>query len=118
MLHKKASNLLTIHTLKRQEFRHSICLIYNWATENISKYCAYGKLNNIDNCFSCKLNSYVVMRHYHMRYVTTGMMKEVCHDVQIEPYLIFVESKDQTQPRANKEANARLDIWQRYVCFI
>ena len=57
----------------------------------------------------------LVMRNSHVRDVIAGMMKEVCHDVQVEPHLIPVESKDLTQPKANKEANAKLEIYGKGI---
>ena len=43
-------------------------------------------------------------------------MKEVCHDVQLEPQLIAIEDKEKSLSQHSSIAdNARLDVWARGV---
>ena len=55
------------------------------------------------------------MRHNHIRDTEAKLMKEVCHDVQIEPMLIALEEEEIMRRRTNTTPHARLDISARGV---
>ena len=79
------------YTLNQQEFRDSICLRYGWSIPNTPTYCECSKLNDIDHTLSCSKGGFTIMRHNKIRDLEAELMKEVCHDVQLEPALIPVE---------------------------
>ena len=54
-------------------------------------------------------NRYVIMRHNQLRVTIADVMKEVCHDVQLEPQLITIKDVSSTAD------NARLDVLARGV---
>ena len=101
--------------LNKQEFRDSISLRYNWHIDNVPNYCGCGSANNIDHCLTCRHGGYVVMRHNQIRDTIADVMKEVCHDVQVEPHLIPIEGESLINSNASTEDNARLDVSGRGV---
>ena len=120
---KGASNWLTTlplswlgYVLNKQEFRDSIALRYNWLIDNIPKHCGCGSPNDINHCLTCKLGGYVIMRLNQVRDTIADVMKEVCHDVQLEPQLIAIEDEEKPLSQHSSTANnARLDISARGV---
>ena len=120
---KGASNWLTTlplswleYVLNKQKFRDSIALRYNWQIDNIPKHCGCGSPNDINHCLTCKLGGYVVMRHNQVRDTIADVMKEVCHDVQLEPQLIVIEDEEKPLSQHSSTAdNARLDVSARGV---
>ena len=55
------------------------------------------------------------MRHNRLRDLIAKMLKEVCYDVKIEPYLLKVNEGYCVLPHTNKAEQARLDISARGV---
>ena len=97
------------YTLNKQEFRDSICLRYGWNIPNTPSYCQCGTKNDIDHALSCQLGGYVIMRHNRVRDLEADLMKEVCHNVQVEPQLLPIE-KDRLDGGSNTRKKARLDV--------
>ena len=56
----------------------------------------------------CKLGGYVTLRHNRIRDLEAELMKEVCHDVKVEPPLIPIENERGRQ--GNTAKKARLDV--------
>ena len=96
------------YTLNKQEFRDSVCLRYGWNIPNTPSFCQCKKENNIDHALNCKLGGYVGMRHNRVRDLEAALMKEVCHNVQIEPELLPL-GNDNTRS-GNVAEKARLDV--------
>ena len=96
------------YTLNKQEFRDSVCLRYGWNIPNTPSFCQCGKENSIDHTLSCKKGGYVGMRHNRVRDLEASLMKEVCHNVQIEPELLPIEGDGPR--RGNIAEKARLDV--------
>ena len=95
------------YTLNKQEFRDSVCLRYGWNIPNTPSFCQCGEKNDIDHTLSCQLGGYVIMRHNRVRDLEADLMKEVCHNVQVEPELLPIE-KDRLG--GNTKKKARLDV--------
>ena len=79
------------YTLNKQEFRDSVCLRYGWNIPNTSSYCQCKAENNVDHALNCKLGGYVGMRHNRVRDLEAALMRQVCHNVQVEPELLPIE---------------------------
>ena len=62
----------------------------------------------MDHALSCKKGGYVALRHNRVRDLEANLMKEVCHNVQIEPELLPIESDGPR--RGNTAEKARLDV--------
>ena len=50
------------------------------------------------------------MQHNQVRDTIANVMKEICHDVQVEPHLIPIEGGSLINSNAITEDNARLDV--------
>ena len=96
------------YSLNKQEFRDSICLRYGWNIQNTPSHCQCGKENQIDHALNCKSGGYVSMRHNRIRDLEAELMREVCHDVKIEPELLPIDG-DQNRS-GNTADKARLDV--------
>ena len=70
--------------------------------------CSCGKKNDLNHMLICKLGGYVSLRHNRVRDLEAELMKEVCHDVKVEPELIPIERN--TNRRGNTAEKARLDV--------
>jgi hypothetical protein len=95
------------YTLNKQEFRDSVCLRYGWNVPNTPSFCQCGKKNDIDHTLSCQLGGYVIIRHNRVRDIEADLMKEVCHNVQVEPELMPIE---RDRVNGNTSEKARLDV--------
>ena len=49
--------------------------------------CACGSNFNIEHALTCKRGGFITLRHDRRRSITARLLKEVCHDVRIEPTL-------------------------------
>ena len=96
------------YTLNKQEFRDSVCLRYGWNIPNTPNFCQCGEENSIDHTLNCKKGGYVAMRHNRVRDLEADLMKEVCHNVQIEPELLPIANDGNR--RGNRAEKARLDV--------
>ncbi len=100
------------YTLNKEEFRDSIRLRYGWQIPNIPSFCVCGKKNDINHTLICKTGGYVILRHNKMRDINGDFLKQVCHDVNIEPELLPIESEEFKVQGINSD-KARLDISAR-----
>ena len=103
---------LPIQTLgqafNKEEFQAAVCVRYDKKVPGTPSHCQCGKKNDINHMLNCKLGGYVSMRHNRVRDLEAELMREVCHDVKIEPDLIPIES-DATRT-GNTAHKARLDV--------
>ena len=86
-----------------------LSLRYGWNIPNTPSYCQCKAENDIDHALNCKMGGYVYMRHNRVRDLEASLMKEVCHNVTIEPELLPIE-RDGSQRRGNTKIKARLDV--------
>ncbi len=100
------------YTLNKEEFRDSIRLRYGWHIKNIPAYCVCDAKNNGDHALTCKRGGFSIYRHNKIRDVNAEFLKQVCHDVQLEPELIPIESEE-FHVTGNNNDRARLDISAR-----
>ena len=53
------------------------------------------------------------MRHDEVRDITAQMLKEVCHDVAVEPLLLPMQGEQLARRTANTSGDARVDVSAR-----
>ena len=99
-------------SLNKREFRDALCLRYAWKIKISPSYCACGAVNDINHLLICKRGGYVTLRHDELRNTGAELLKEVCHDVKVEPELIPLTTED-LGVQANQADGARLDISAR-----
>ena len=95
-------------SLNKQEFRDSVFLRYGWTVPNTPAFCSCGTKNTIDHALSCKKGGFIIMRHNKVRDVEAELLREICHDVQIEPELLPLDSNEFRN--GNNAEKARLDV--------
>ena len=57
-----------------------------------------------------KKTGFITLCHNRLRNITASLLKEVCHDVRIEPTLQKLTSEQFEQRAANTSDEARLDV--------
>ena len=99
------------YVLNKEEFRDALRLRYGWQIPNIPALCVCGKKNTVDHTLVCKTGGHLIFRHNKIRDLNAEFMREVCHDVLVEPELIPVNHLDCVT--GNTAERARLDISAR-----
>ena len=79
--------------LNKQEFHDALCLRYNFAIKLAAKTCACGEQYSVNHCLTCKRGGYVILRHNSLRDLFAELLREICHDVTIEPLLLPLEGE-------------------------
>ena len=98
------------YVLNKQEFRDSIKLRYGWKIADIPSHCICGEKNDIDHTLICKHGGHVIFRHNRIRDVNANFLRQVCHNVVVEPELLPLESTSVRSDQGNQADKARLDI--------
>ncbi len=96
------------YVLNKEEFQDAIRLRYGWQIPHTPAFCVCEKKNTIDHTLSCKTGGYVIFRHNKIRDTNAEFLKEVCHDVKVEPELIPIHHSDHIS--GNVSERARLDV--------
>ena len=69
--------------------------------------------NILDHALSCKKDGFVTLRHNIIRNITATLLRDVCHDVRIEPHLQPLSGEAFKETTSNKSEEARSDICAR-----
>ena len=86
---------------------------YGWPLSQTPRTCTCGNNFNIEHAVTCKNGAFITLRHNRLRNVITSLLKEVCHDVRIEPTLQKLTREQFEQRAANTSDEARLDVAAR-----
>ena len=73
--------------LSKGAFRDAISLRYGWTIQNVSSTCACGTPFSVDHAMSCRKGGLPTLRHNEIRDLASELLKEVCHNVSVEPGL-------------------------------
>ena len=115
-----ASNWLTAlpirakgFSLNRQEFGDALALRYGWQIDGLPQRCHCGLPFDTNHAMTCKTGGFVCNRHDEVRDITAQMLREVCHDVRVEPPLIPTNGHVFELSSANAADDAKLDVSAR-----
>ena len=102
---------MPIHCIRRleTEFQDALCLRYDKTLKNLPSKCPCTKSFTITHAMNCHRGGFVNSRHDSVRNFEARLLKEVCHDVQIEPPLQPCTGI-QLHRSANTRDDARLDV--------
>ena len=75
-----------------------------------SNLCACGKGFDEKHASVCQKGGFIVFRHDEVRDVTAEFLRQVCHDVRIEPSLQSLTGETFSYKTTNTNNEARLDI--------
>ena len=95
--------------LNKQEFWDLANIRYGWPLSRTST-CTCGKNFNIEHALTCKKEGFITLHLNRLRNITASLLKEVCHDVRIEPTLQKLTREQFEQRAANTSDEARLDV--------
>ena len=103
--------------LNKREFYDALSLRYRWTPKYFQSLCPCGKRFDADHVMSCMKGGFIYKRHDDVRDLLANLLKEVCHDVQVEPHLQTLTG-EVLNGGANASDEARLDVsvrsfWQR-----
>ena len=101
----------------KMKFWDALSLKYRWSPKYFPSTCPCGKRFDVDHAMSCMKGGFVHRRHDDVRDLFASLLKDICHDVEVEPHLqpltgeVLISS-------ANSSDEARLDasahgFWQR-----
>ena len=114
---KGASNWLSALPMERHgfvlyksAFRDALCLRYGWELPNLPTRCVCGQSFSSHHAFSCPTGGMPSIRHNSVRDLTADWLREVCHDVVVEPCLQPLSGETLRGSTSNREDDARLDI--------
>eukprot|EP00117_Sycon_ciliatum_P034485 scpid45796/ scgid4762/ len=114
---KGASSWLTCRPLRRHgftlhkgAFRDAICLRYGWDPDRLPATCACGKPFSTTHAMSCAIGGYPSLRHNEVRDLTAALLRDVAHDVHVEPHLQPVTGERFPLRSTITAEQARLDV--------
>ena len=94
----------------KSDFHDHVHLRYCWPLENLPPTCPCGSRFTIDHAQICKLSGFIHMRHDDPTTFLAKCMREVHHDVELEPPLQPLTGETLRHQTANTEPDARADI--------
>ena len=65
--------------------RDAISLCYGWSIQNVSSTCASGTPFSVDHAMSCHKGGLLTLRHNEICDLAAELLREVCHNVSVEP---------------------------------
>ena len=107
----------TDFSLNKREFYDALSLRYRWTPKYLPSMCPCGKRFDVDHAMSCMKGGFVHRRHDDVRDLFATLLKDVCHDVEVEPHLETLTG-EVLSSSANSSDEARLDFsargfWQK-----
>ena len=119
--------------LNKQKFWDAIHLRYGWNLLYVPSHCVCGASFTIDHAMVCQHGpslgpdhkvwaetnmdhgGLTFVQHSDMRYITAGFLSKVCSDVSVEPPLQPLSGEVITPKTANRQDDARADIYDIYA---
>ena len=92
------------------DFHDHIRLRYCWPLDNLPVSCPCGARFNVDHPQVCKLSGFIHVRHNDPTDFIATCMKEVHHDVELEPPLQPLTGEQLHLRTANTDSGARADL--------
>ena len=76
----------------------------------LAENCECGSKFTIEHALSCNEGGFVSLRHNQTRNVTASLLKEVCHNVCIEPRLQQLTGESFNERTATESDDSRADV--------
>ena len=97
-------------SLSKSEFWDALRLRYGLPLKRLPSHCGCSKPFNVQHALSCKKGGFITLRHNELRDTIAEIVKEVSHDVTVEPGL---EPLTGEEIQGNVSDEARSDISAR-----
>ena len=114
---KGASSWLTCRPLSRHgftltkgDFRDGLCLQHGWTPPRLPSLCVCSKPLNVSHALSCPFGGFPTLRHKEVRDITARALRQVAHNVTVEPHLQPITGEAFRHRTAVTEEQARLDV--------
>ena len=101
------------YVLHKSDFKDAIALRYSLPLQRTPSHCKCGCIFSVEHALSCATGGYPSIRHNEVRDLTASMLKDICHDVCIEPHLQPLSGEVMSHRSAITDIGARLDISAR-----
>ena len=95
----------------KSDFHDHVHLRYCWPLDNLPPTCPCDANFSVDHAQICKLSGFIHMRHNDPTTFLAQCMKEVYHDVELEPPLQPLTGETLRHQTANTDPDARADIY-------
>ena len=105
--------MLLTSTSTRRKIPSKQRIRYGWELNRLPENCECGTKFTIEHALSCKKGGFISLRHNRIRNLTATLLREVCHDVQVEPRLQTLTGETFDETTANITDEARADICGR-----
>ena len=89
------------YTINKQKIWDLIRIRYGWDLNRLPENCECDTKFTIEHALSCKKGGFISLRHNRIRNLTTTLLREVCHDVQVEPRLQTLTGETVDETTAN-----------------
>ena len=99
--------------LNKQEFLDLVNIRYGWPLSQTPRTCSCENNFNIKHSLTCRKEGFIALRHNRRRNITHNLLKQVCHNVRVEPTLQKLTGEQFEQRAANTLDEARLDVAAR-----
>ena len=86
---------------------------YGWKLINTPSHCVCGSPFSPDHAIICRHGGLTFVRYNEIRDVTAEWLNKVCYDVAIEPPLQHLSGETIVPMTANRQDEARADIYAR-----
>ena len=96
--------------LNKSEFRDGIYLRYGWEPTKTPLTCACGADFYLAHALHHAKGGHADIRHNEIRDTFANLMKEVCHDVEIEPKLQPLQGESFVNNSTTTQDEARIDL--------
>ena len=96
--------------LSKGAFRDAISLRYGWTIQNVSSTCACGTPFSVNHAMSYHKGGLPTLRRNETRDLAAELLREVSHNVSVQPVLQALDGECIRPRTANREDEARLDI--------
>ena len=96
--------------LNGSTFQDALCLRFGWSLPRLPSTCICGKSFIVEHALNRPMGGLQTHRHNEIRDLTTDMLKEVCHNVSVEPSLQPLRGEHFENRSTSTDEGARLDI--------
>ena len=93
------------YALHKSDFRDALALRYDLPLQRTPPHSACGHHFSLEHALSCPTGGYTTIRHNEVRDLTASMLREVCHDVQVEHHLQPLTGETMAHRTANTETD-------------
>lgn len=96
--------------LNKSTFRDAVFFRFGWTLPLLPSTCVCGHSFSVEHALNCPMGGLQTQRHNEIRDLTADMLKDVCHNVVIEPTLQPVHGVHFDSQSTCTDDGARLDI--------